>query len=185
MSKEIWTLIIKTSLPETAESTVELALEVKAFGNFEDAKKALREKLKELAFTENAMFDSKGKLVFLDRYAEDLNDEYDDDEGSLSRSKLNCVQNALKGIFEGKDAPLQMKEVERCSDWMIAVDITQGGISIYGCDDGPFNGYDPKIKTNMFDMAEEKDYYLYIDDMLGQEEASSELYIDLVKTKLE
>jgi hypothetical protein len=29
-----------------------------------------------------------------------------------------------------------------------------------------------------------KDYYLYIDDMLGQD-VSSELYIDLVKAKLE
>jgi hypothetical protein len=36
----------------------------------------------------------------------------------------------------------------------------------------------------MFDMTEEKDYYFHIDDMLGQD-VSSELYIDLIKTKLE
>jgi len=51
---------------------------------------------------------------------------------------------------------------------------------MYGYDDGPCNGYDPKIATNMFDMTEEKDYYLYVDDMFGQD-ASSELYIDLKK----
>ena len=184
MGKEIWTLIIKTSLPETAESTLDLPLEVKAFGKFEDAKQAVREKLKEYAFTENAMFNGKGDLIYLERYAKDLDDEYDDDESSLSQSKLNCVHNALKGIFEGKDAPLQMDEVKCCTDWMIAVDVTKDGISMYGYDDGPCNGYDPTIKTNMFDMTEEKDYYFYIDDMLGQD-VSSELYIDLIKTKLE
>ena len=69
MNKEIWTLIIKTSLLETAESTLDLQLEVKAFGKFEDAKQAVREKLKEYAFTENSMFNGKGDLIYLERYA--------------------------------------------------------------------------------------------------------------------
>ena len=36
----------------------------------------------------------------------------------------------------------------------------------------------------MFDMTEEKNYYLYINDRFGQDDNSSELYIDLIKTNL-
>ena len=46
------------------------------------------------------------------------------------------------------------------------------------------NGYDPKIDTNLLYMQEEKNYYLYIDDMFRQcdwMKASSELYMDLTK----
>jgi hypothetical protein len=35
----------------------------------------------------------------------------------------------------------------------------------------------------MFDMLEENNYFLYINDMLGQDCATSELYIDLTRAK--
>ena len=52
-------------------------------------------------------------------------------------------------------------------------------------DDGPCNGYDPDIRTNIFSMKQEQEYYLYINDLLGQDDFSSELYIDLKKVTIQ
>ena len=131
------------------------------------------------------MFDGNGGIIELEAYCDGLDDEYDDELGCLTARKMGLVKAALKNIFEGKDCRLGLEDVKCCADWMIAFDIKNGEIKVYGYDDGPFNGYDPRIKTNMFDMREEKDYYLYINDRLGQDDASSELYIDLIQTTLE
>ena len=154
--KKIWTLIIKTSLPNTAEDVTELVTTVDAFSDFESAKVALRDKLKDFAFNKNSMFDGKGKLTYLNSYINACIDEEEDEdvvEDILTQSKLNCIQNALEGIFTGKDIPLPLEDVECCSDWMIAFDVKDGEVKFYGYDDGPLNGYDPRIKTNMFDMT--------------------------------
>ena len=183
--KKIWTLIIKTSLPNTAEDVTELVTTVDAFSAFELAKASLREKLKNFAFNKNSMFDGQGRIIELENYCWKLDDEWDDDDGCISERKMNVIRTAFKNIFEGKDIPLPLKDVECCTDWMIAFDIKDGEIKFYGYDDGPCNGYNPRIKTNMFDMTEEKDYYLYINDLLGQDDNSSELYIDLIQTTLD
>ena len=182
MSKEMWVLTIRTSLPELAHSKEDVKMTNFVFQSFETAKKVLREKLREYAFSENEMFDGRGGLVNLEEYAEVLTDEFDDEQ-SLSLRKINELEKALLLIFEGNDVKLTIEEVKCCSDWMIAVDVAKDSIKMYGYDDGPINGYDPHIATNMFDMTEEKDYYLYIDDMFGQD-VSSELYIDLKKVEV-
>ena len=81
--KEIWTLIIKTSLPNTAEDVTELVTTVDAFSDFETAKISLREKLKDFAFNKNSMFDGKGNLTYLNSYINgcmDEDDEYEDED---------------------------------------------------------------------------------------------------------
>lgn len=185
--KKIWSLIIKTSLPNTAEDVTELVTTVDAFSDFETAKISLREKLKDFAFNKNSMFDGKGNLTYLNSYINGCMDEDDEneDEDVLTQSKLNSVQDALKGIFAGKDEELKIEEIDYITDWMISLQIKRNSISLYGDAEGPCNGYNPHIKTNMFDMREENNYYLYIDDMFGQDDNSSELYIDLIKTTLE
>ena len=85
--KEIWSLIIKTSLPNTAEDVTELVTTVDAFSDFESAKVALRDKLKDFAFNKNSMFDGKGGIIELEDYCWKLDNEYDDDEGSISERK--------------------------------------------------------------------------------------------------
>ena len=187
--KEIWTLIIKTSLPKTTDEDgiTGLSTEVRTFETFEKAKKVLREKFKEYAFNKNSMFDGKGNLTYLNSYINgcmDEDDEYED-EDVLTQSKLNSVQDALKGILAGKDEELKIEEIDYITDWMISLQIKRNSISLYGDAEGPCNGYNPHIKSNMFDMREENNYYLYIDDMFGQDDNSSELYIDLIKTTLE
>jgi hypothetical protein len=76
--KKIWTLIIKTSLPNTAEDVTELVTTVDAFSDFETAKISLREKLKDFAFNKNSMFDGQGGIIELEDYCWKLDNEYDD-----------------------------------------------------------------------------------------------------------
>ena len=67
---------------------------------------------------------------------------------------------------------------------MIGFEYKDGVIKFYGDDDGPCNGYNPMLYTNVFDLTEEKDYFLYINDLFGQDDFTSELYIDLKKSVL-
>lgn len=46
------------------------------------------------------------------------------------------------------------------------------------------NYIDADIAANIFSMQEEKDYFLYINDRFGQDDATSELYIDLKKVSI-
>lgn len=79
---------------------------------------------------------------------------------------------------------LSMGEVECCGDWMVAMNVATEVVDLYGDEDGLFNEYTPIISTNMFDMKNEKDYHLYLNDHFGQD-SYSELYIDLVKIIVE
>ena len=182
--KTTWVLSIRTSLPEVCESHGNLKTSIFAFESFEEARAALRKVIKKYAFSESSMFDGKGNIIYLHKYIEDMpdDDDSDEDDDFLSSKKLKAVERALKNIFKGKDTVPKIKE-GFYTDWMIAYTYENGEISFCGDDDGPCNGYDPVLRTNMFDMVEENNYFLYIDDMLGQDEATSELYIDLTRAK--
>ena len=84
MSKEVWALTIRTSLPDVARSEDDLKTTNLFFQSFEKAKEALREKLKEFAFSKNKMFDGEGGIMWLDRYGadnlENSDEEYDSDD---------------------------------------------------------------------------------------------------------
>jgi len=184
--KNTWVLSVKTSLPKVCARVGDLKMHTYAFDSFEEARDAARAVMKSLAFSPNTMFDGKGRIKRLSEYIEDMwgNDEDEDDEYDicLTQKKLTEVQDALVRVFEGYDVVPHIPEGE-FTDWMIAYRYENGEIVFFGDDDGPCNGYDPTIKTNMFSMTEEKDYFMYIDDLFGQDDCSSELYIDLVKAK--
>ena len=178
--KKLWVLSIRTSLPDECFSKAELKTTFSAFETFEDAKKAMRDAIKGFAFSKNTMFDGNGKIIALDSYIADL-DDYED-EGFLSKNILSKIQDSLLDVFNGKDTVFDIEEGEY-EDGMIAFEFDGESIVSHGVDDGPFNGYDPYIATNAFSMEEEKDYYIYIDDLLGQD-YSSELYIDLKQVEV-
>lgn len=69
--KEIWVLSVKTSLPEVCYNADSLVTTFFAFEHFSDAKNALRNKVKELAFSTSIMFDGNGNVNNLLRYIED------------------------------------------------------------------------------------------------------------------
>ena len=185
--KEIWVLSVRTSLPYECVSKDMLGTDFFAFENFSDARNAMRDTIKELAFSENAMFDGAGKIIHLNDYindmddAEDANEDDYEDDYFLSKSVMIKIQDAFLKLFKGEVYDFELAGSDY-TDYMISVNSTFG-IEIVGDDDGPCNGYEPYISTNAFSMKEEKDYYLYIDDLLGQE-YSSELYIDLKKVEL-
>lgn len=186
--KNLWVLSVKTSLPYVCEFASDLKTEFFAFESFETAKQALRNKLKEYAFSRNSMFDGNGNMIYFKEYVErmtweaDEDEEYDED--ALTKSVWQKIYNAVKCIFQGENADISEFEDEY-TDYMIAVEFNNSTMTMRGDDDGPCNGYCPEFATNMFDMSEEKDYYLYVDDRFGQIYATSELYIDLKMVEIQ
>ncbi len=162
--------------------------EYRLFESFEAAKEAFRAKIRDFAFSKNAMFDGNGKLKQFELYKSSLEDEEDaeaeEEEGTLTLRLYGKVLEAVTEFFGGKELQLDVKD-GFYTDWMVAVDIKDNSIRVCGDDDGPFNGYDPVLATNALSMQEEKDYYLYIDDCLGQEACSAVLSIDLKKVTME
>ena len=176
--KDVWILSVKTTLPNGGDMTTSL----RAFADFKAAREALRKVLKKVAFARNEMFDGAGGLTMLNRYIGE-DEDWDEEEDFLSPRRLQKISAALEAIFRGEDVKVPLKAGDY-TDYMVAVKVEEDRIAFSGDDDGPCNGYDPVLTTNMFSMEREKEwYYLYILDLFGQDYAS-ELYIDLKKGKL-
>jgi hypothetical protein len=183
---EIWVLSIRTSLPKVCYAFGDMNLNMQCFDSFEKAKAAFRESLKSFAFTKNAMFDGKGRIKYFDEYIKRVMSydvDYEDDEGILTGALLAKIQNGLTTAFSGQETNLDIHP-DFYTDWMIASTVTDDFVAFCGDDDGPINGYNPVLQTNIFSMEKEQDYYLYIDDRFGQDDATSELYIDLKKVSV-
>ena len=184
----VWVLSIRTSLPNVCKHPGDLKIEMLGFESFEKAKATLREKLKEMAFATNSMFDGNGNITLMKKYMDEKRDYGDskDDSNWLNPSVGAKLLSMFHTIFSGYDTPQKLKP-RTYEDGLIAVDLDQGSIAFRGIDDGPINGYDPIANTNMLSLTEEKDYYLYINDWFGwsADEASSELYIDLRKIEVQ
>lgn len=187
---DIWVLSIKTSLPKVCFSANEIKTSFFAFDSFEKAREMLREKLREFAFTKNSMFDGEGHIKYFSEYIAGLTSidesivEYGEDD--LSYKVAQNFERILEEIFSGKNTDLKEFKEKFYTDYFIAIIVNEDSFIFRGDDDGPCNGCDPVLTTNMISMEEEKDYYLYINDRFGQEdrgieEATSELYIDLKK----
>lgn len=188
--RTIWTLTVKTSLPDTCETKDDLHTTAETFETFEKAKRRMREVIKELAFSENAMFDG-GYMTNFSQYIDDHKEyeEEEDEEPStwLTAAFLEKLHKVLHEVFSGRDEELPFPVGKYC-DMFLCTDISSDGLLLQGYDDGPWNGINPFVKTNIFDMTEEKNYWLYIDDLFGGcwgQACSAELYVDLIKTELE
>lgn len=186
-TNEMWVLSVRTSLPKKCERFGDMKLEMQCFDSFEKGREAFREMLQGLAFTKNAMFDKKGNIIHLNQYIRDNRDPDDDDdvsyEGYLSVKLLTKLRDGLHAAFSGENVKLGIKN-GFYTDWMTAATVKGNSVEFRGDDDGPCNGYDPVLKTNIFSMEKPQDYYLYIDDLFGQDDASAELYIDLKKVSV-
>lgn len=180
---EIWILNTRTSLPEVCENFAQMTPTTEAFDSFEKARDAMRAKIREFAFSKNSMFDGKGNITYLKNYTDDIEDEVYEDFEVLDYEKLVYITDSLRDAFEGKDLEFELP-AELCGDGMLVVSSTPGEMFMHGDYEGIYNGYNPLIKTNIFSMKEEKNYYLYLDDRFGQDDATSELYIDLVKAEV-
>lgn len=187
--KEIWTLSIKTSLPNLCKTPADLKLSIYVYESFERAKRAFYEKMKEIAFKENCLFDGNGKIKELNYYTqvsyESEDEEEDESIGILTVKALNDFQNKLSLSLKGETTKLNLCNGKYC-DSMLSLVLSNDSVTVFGDEEGPINGCDAFIHTNILDMSEEKDYFLYIDDLFSfDQDASCELYIDLKKATLE
>ena len=176
---EVWVLTVETSLADARRT-------VNVFTNFEKAREAFRMTVKKYAFTKNSMFDGNGNIVYFQKYIDTAwvnENEQGDDIYMLEKKHFEFIAEALRKTFSGNDIDLELP-YEECDDDMIGVSYSGDTLLIYGTGDGPINGYTPEIETNIFSMIEEKEYYLYIDDMFGQDE-SDKLYIQLSKAEVQ
>ncbi len=177
-------LCVRTSLPEICDDSRKLKPSARLFNSFEEGCNAMRLTIRDYAFSENSMFDGKGHIKSLDNYISNYMDD-DDEYENCMKSEMTMIRDAMTSAFNGDSISLKDllipsgKDDYFDTDYMIAADITADSIRIYGYDDGPCNGFDPFIDTDIFSMEKEQDYHLYIDDLLGQDR-SSELYIDLI-----
>ena len=190
----MWVLTVRTSLPNVSKSKTDLKLTAEVFESFESAKAKLRTTLNKLAFTDNAMFDGKGYLKLFSSYIafeeacledEDLDNDETFDSDVISIGFLKALHESLHSIFSGATTKLPFVE-QKYDDMFLCANIANGGVLLEGDGEGPCNGVNPHIDTNMFDMTEAKDYHLHIDDYFGdrgEQECSSELYIDLVEAQ--
>lgn len=180
--KNTWVLSIKTSLPEVCEKRGDLKTSIYTFDSFEEARAALRQALKKYAFSKNSMFDGEGNMIYFKEYVDDFY-QFDDDEdyvdSYLTPRKLKHIYETVEKIFNGEDTCLEF--CGECDNDLIVCACEKDVLDIYGDYDGPINGYNPVLKTNMLSMEVPQNYYLYIDDAFGQDEVTTELYIDLIK----
>ena len=186
--KESWTLTVKSSLPDVCEDDNDLKTTVSVFDSFDAARTAMREAIRGFAFSENSMFDGNGQLKEFNHFIEtSYTDEFDDDEDMeeyLIKKNLIKIRDALTEIFSGKEIKPPLKPKRYTDECYLSVTIKKDSISLRGAYEGPENGIEPKIKTNILSMQKEQNYYLYIDDMFaGDVKPSSELYIDLIKAE--
>ena len=99
---------------------------------------------------------------------------------------LESLLDALKQVFSGEDTSPELEE-GYFGDFNIGMRFEDDAVAIGSDEDMDFFGGDGDVEcdyvlcTNIFSMEEERDYYLYIDDLFGQDEESSKLFIDLKK----
>ena len=137
---------------------------------------------------DNEEFDDTGELDD-DEISNDVNDEdsedcdYEDEyyDDELTAEKLVSINENLISIFKGEDVIPEI--LPKGENLMFGYIYEDGVLSTYSGYDGPINGCFPIIKTNMFSMEVPQHYYMYIDDAFGQDSASSELYIDLIRAR--
>ena len=183
---DIWVLSVKTSLPGKFFNSNDATTIFTAFDSFEKGRAAMRAELKKYAFSRNAMFDGNGKINRLSQYIATMDDEdAEQDDEVLTKEILSAIEESLKLIFEGNDISLEALDEGYYHDWLIYMEFFGIGFAMGAHNDSDQNNtYNPDINTNMFSMQEEKDYYMYIKDSFGQNDAPAVLFMDLKKVSV-
>lgn len=183
--KDVWVLYERSDLARGGEWDYQnYATACRAFADFDTAKQAMRDTIKRYATEKSSMFDGEGNLnELLDQYY------YDDDE----RDTFTYVGELLRKLClnELDDATAKAIKPLFCTTFLFAAEITTDNgepvLLMRGDDDGPCNGVNPYVHTNLFSMNDDtKDYYFYVEDMFRMDsDFSSHLFLDLKKVSVE
>ena len=189
-SQKVWVLSVQTSLPNICTSFQDLSSTVEVYESFDDAKLAFQERIKHYAFASNLIFNGDGKIKNLDTYLSEMIslrfDDYDKKvpEDLLTPQILSRIQNSLQLAFRGEETAFDFENT-RYDDGIIGVDISEHKVKFFGMDE--LIGYAPVLHTNIFNMSEEKEYYLHVNPLFGYgvADGTAELYIDIRKAMVQ
>lgn len=153
----------------------------RSFARFEDARDALLQKLKEFSKEQTEYFDKNGRIPAFDTRISEWGDSDTDDseEWDYDEQAIDFWEQALESLRElfcgekiRKDYKIEVPEFDgedACYDDLMACWVSNGELCIRGVDEGPDEGINPYIHTNMLDLTDpDKNYYLIF--QLGFEE---------------
>ena len=193
-----WTVTIRTNVSVDSilpiKSGTEKSLS-KSFNDFANAKKYMQNLIKGYANTPNYVFNEYGRIIGLKEYFDDLiklniyaseeSDDFDDDFLDDEQVEVRAFWNATKlsDIIKSYTKNPESFSFEKLtefifSDYKLKCQISDGELLITGHLDGSYNGVDPYILINTFNMDNpEKEYHFRI---LNNFNNSQEyIYIDM------
>lgn len=178
-----WVLSIRTSLPGKRVLPDDVKTSFFVFDRFEDARAAMREKLRGFAYGEsNAIFDGEGHIRALRGYTEIARRFESIGTDRELTCAISMAQDALAAALAGENAALPFEDYFG-NDGAVGIEVCGGKLAAFwGCD-VRLCAVDPYLKTDIFDMTEERDYYLHalVDYMV--EDCAAELYVDLKRAE--
>lgn len=154
------------------------------FYKFEDAVKAMRNRMKTLATSENSMFDGKGHIKEFNAY---IDRQPDEDVG-----RMPSVSDLLATLFVDEDTWFESADLPKI-DWTNYMFVCKlntnknAELLIRGDADGPSNDVNPYIHINTFTMNDpKKKYYCHIEDQFDWDQHfTSHLFLDLQRVVIE
>lgn len=161
------------------------------FNNFEDAVKAIRLRIKEIATSENSLFDGKGHIRALDAYVTEQVFKYADadDQNASDWKKIFAL---LQKLFTDENAPF---EKEILSDIVCEAYTTICSLTaekepelIINRQANYSHGSKPNIHINLFSMNDpNKRYFCHIEDSFESWDYlfTSRLLLDLQKVTID
>lgn len=186
-----WILMLKTSLPYSCINHANLPTECHVFHRFSEARAALRQWLRSLAFSRNALFDGQGRMPRFAAYIhthgqEDVMEPYEEfrDNGWLTKGRMQALDDALTAVFSGEDVD-QPLESGDYTDNFLCLTVEGHHVNLNGLDEALGSVYAPVIRTNMFNMTQEGNYYLCLKNQFGQDDTAAELYAELKCAELQ
>ena len=173
--KRIWTITLKTSLPDFSTGPEDLKTWSWAFDSFEAARNGARAILKKLSFGKsNAMFNGRGTLKSLKEYEDnewEPEDKYDYEGEEIDPKE---TVKLIRAVCSGKDTGLA-KGVDDFYDGTLTITTNTDEITVKS--DGAY------FSTNMLAMFADRHYYFYVDDYF-MSNLGAQLYLDLIPTTL-
>ena len=186
-----WIFMLKTSLPYPCFNHANLPTEYYVFSDFSEARAALRHRLQTLAFSRNALFDGQGQMPRFAAYIhthgqEDVTEPYEEfrDNGWLTQGRMQALSDALAAVLSGEDVDVPLESGDYIDNFL-CLTVTEKHVNLNGLDETVGSVYAPVIRTNMFNMTQEGNYYLCLKDQFGQEDTATELYAELKRAELQ
>lgn len=199
MENTVWILFVDRNVAKKGEKDfLGEKKELRAFTKFEEAVRAMRTVIHDLAFTDNVLFDGKGHIRGFEKYIEcDVATiaDYEDFENCFTKP-LRTISEKMQLYFASQEDYSEMSQLEGLDweDWLCncKCKVINGHplLTIDGICEGPCTHINPDIYINSFvmDDPEITNYVCHIRDPFDYfwyDETPHYVHIELQKTNLE